>query len=80
MNKIINNFLLTGEKFMPGFHLKQPGFTYSFCGSFTKHHGRIQKFRQTVNFKYLYRNELDKACFLHDEVYSDSKDLVKRTI
>ena len=28
MNKIINKFLLTGVKFMPELHLKQPGFTY----------------------------------------------------
>ena len=37
MNKIINKFLLTGDKFMPELHLKQPGFTYSACGPFTKH-------------------------------------------
>ena len=45
MNKIINKFLLTGEKFIPELHLKQPGFTYSACGPFTKHRERIQKFR-----------------------------------
>ena len=32
------------------------------------------------NLKKLYRNELDKACFSHDPVYSDSKDLTRRTI
>ena len=36
MNNIINKFLLTGDTFMPKTHLKQPGFTYSACGSFTK--------------------------------------------
>ena len=41
MNKIISNFLLTGEKFMPELHLKKPGFTYSVCGPFTKHCERI---------------------------------------
>ena len=35
MNKIINKFLLAGDKFMPEMHLKQPGFTYSACGPFT---------------------------------------------
>ena len=80
MNKIINKFLLTGDKFLPGLHLKQPGFTYSACGPFTKHLGRIQKFRGKGNLKHLYRNELDKACFAHDAAYSDSKDLVKRTM
>ena len=36
MNKIVNKFLLAGNKFMPEMHLKQPGFTYSACGPFTK--------------------------------------------
>ena len=36
MNDIINNFLLAGDKFIPEMHLKQPGFTYSACGPFTK--------------------------------------------
>ena len=77
MNKIINKFLLTTDKFMPELYLKQPGFTYSACGPFTKHRERIQKFRERENLKYLYRNELDKA---HDPAYSDSKDLANRTI
>ena len=38
---IINNFLLTGDKFMLELHLKQPGFTYSAYGPFTKHRERI---------------------------------------
>ena len=37
MNKIINKFLLTGDKIMLELHLKQPGFTYSACGPFYKH-------------------------------------------
>ena len=41
MNKIINKFLLTSNKFMPALHFKQPGFTYSACGLFTKHRERI---------------------------------------
>ena len=69
MNKIISNFLLTGEKCMPELHLKKPGFTYSVCGPFTKHCERIQKFTETGNLKHLYRNELDKAC-AHDAVDS----------
>ena len=81
MNKIINKFLLTGDKFMPEIHLKQPTFIYSACGPFSKHRERIQKFRETGDLKHLYRNELDKAaCFSHDAAYSDSKDLAKRTI
>ena len=65
---------------MPELHLKKPGFTYRACGPFTKHCERIQKFKETGNLKLLYRNELDKACFAQDAAYSDSKDLVNRTI
>ena len=46
MNVIVNKFLLAGDKFMPKMHLRQPGFTYLACGSFTKHKQRIQKFMQ----------------------------------
>ena len=80
MNKLINKFLLTCDKFMPELHLKQPGFTFSASGPFTKHCERIQKFRETGNLKHLYRNELNKACFVPDAAYSDSKDLAKTTI
>ena len=58
MNKIINRFLLPDDKFIPELHIKQPGFTHSACGPFTKHRERIQKFRETENLKHLYRNEL----------------------
>ena len=78
MNKTINNFFLTKDKCMPEFHLKQPGFTCTACGPFTKHRERIKKLRETDNLKYLYRNELGKACFALDAAYSDSKDLAKR--
>ena len=71
---------MTVETFMPELHLKQPGFTYSACGPFSKHRERIQKFRETGNLEHLYRNELDNACFVHDAGCSDSKDLAKKTI
>ena len=80
MNKIIDKFLLTGDKYIPEVDLKLSGFTYSACGLFTKHCEKIQKFRETGNLKHLYRNELDKACFTHDTAYPDSKDLAKRTM
>ena len=80
MNKIYNKFLLNREKFMPEQHLKQPGFIYGACGPFTKQREIIQKFRETSNLNYLYRNELDKACFAHDAAYCESKDLAKKTI
>ena len=60
-------------------HLRQPQFTYSACGPFTKHKQRIQKFKETGDTNYTYKNELDKACYTHDVAYSDSKDLTKRT-
>ena len=80
MNKIIKKFLLTIDKFMSEFHLKQSVFTYSACEPFTKHRELIQKVRETGHLKHFYRNELDKACFAHDAAYSDSKDLTRRTI
>ena len=79
MNDIIGKFLLAGDKFMPEMHLKQPGFTYSAYGPFTKNKERIQKFRQTGDSRYIYKNELDKACFQYDMAYGDFKDLAKRT-
>ena len=48
MNEIVNKFLLVGDKFMPEMRLKQPGFTYSACGPFTKNKERIEKFIQTL--------------------------------
>ena len=79
MNEIVNKFLLAGDKFMPEMHLKQPGFTYSACGPFTKNKKRIQKFKETGDTSYIYKNELDKACFQHDMAYGDFKDLKRRT-
>ena len=78
MNEIVNKFLLAGDKFMPEMHLKQPGFTYSACGPFTKNKERIEKFMQTGNTNFIYKSELDKAYFQHDMAYGKSKDLVKR--
>ena len=80
MNEIVNKFLLVGDKFMPEMHLKQPGFTYSACGQFTKNKERIQKFKEMGDTNYIYKNKLDKASFQHDMAYRDFKDLVKRTI
>ena len=79
MNQIVNKFLLVNDKFMPEMHLKQPGFTYSPCGPFTRNKERIEKFMQTGSADFIYKNELDKACFQHDMAYGKSRDLVKRT-
>ena len=78
MNEIVNKFLLVGDKFMREMHLNEPGFTYSACGPFTK--SKEQKnFLQTGNTDFIYKNELDKACFQHDMAYGKSKDLIKIT-
>ena len=69
MNEIVNKFLLAGDKCMPEMHLKQPGFIYRACEPFIKNKERIQKFKETGDTKYIYRNELDKACFQHDTWY-----------
>ena len=79
MNNVINTFLLAGDKFMPEMHLRQPQFVYSACGPFTRHKERIKKFKQTGDTRYIYRNDLDKACFQHDSAYADHKDLINRT-
>ena len=80
MNEIVNKFLLAVDKFMPEMHLKQPVFTYSACGPFTKNKERILKFKETGDTSYIYKNELDKACFQHNMAYGDFKNLVRRTV
>ena len=79
MNEIVNKFLLGGDKFMPEMHLEQPEFTYNACGPFTKNKEIIQKFIETGDTSYIYKNELDKACFQHDMAYGNFKDLARRT-
>ena len=79
MNNVINKFLLVGDKFMPEMHLRQPQFVYSACGPFTRHKERIKEFKRTGDTRYIYRNELDKACFQRDSAYAYHKDLINRT-
>ena len=74
MNEIVNKFLLAGDKFVPEMHLRQPA-----CGPFTKNKERIEKFLKIGDSRYIYQNELDKACFQHDVVYGGFKDLTRRT-
>ena len=64
---------------MPEMHLRQLGFTYSACGPFTKNKERIQKFKETGDTSYIYKNELDTVCFQYDLAYGDFKDLGRRT-
>ena len=79
MKSLINKFLLADDKFMPDMYLRQPQFVYSACGPFTRHQERIKKFKQTGDTRYIYRNELDKACFQHDSAYANHNDLINRT-
>ena len=79
-NEVINKFLLVGDRFMPELYLLDPIVKkYSACGPFTKHKQRITKFMETSDTKYIYKNDLDKACFQHDMPYDKYKDLEKRT-
>ena len=79
MNNVINKFLLAGDKFMPEMHLRQPRLVDSACSPFTRHQERIKEFKRTGDACYIYRNELDKACFQHGAAYADHKDLINRT-
>ena len=78
MNAIVNKLLLAGYNFMPEMHLKQLGFTYSACGLFPKNKERIKKFKEIVDSRYIYQNELDKGCLQHDMAYEDFKELDRR--
>ena len=61
MNEIVNKLLVTGDRFMPEMHLKQPGFTYSACRLFIKKKERFEKFMQTGNTDFIYKNDIDRA-------------------
>ena len=74
MNKIVNKFLLTEEKFMPKLHSRQPLFTCSACRQFTRHHERIRKFKETSDLNHIYKNKLHKSYFVHDTGHANSKD------
>ena len=69
MNEIVNALLLVGDKFMPEMYLRQPGFTYCACRPFTKNKERIKRFKKIGDTSYIYKNELDKACFQHEMAY-----------
>ena len=56
MNEIVHKFLLAGDKFMLEMHLRQPQFVYSVCRPYTKNKERIQKFKETGDTSYIYKN------------------------
>ena len=77
--EIVNKLLPAGDKFMPEMSLRQPQFTYSVCGPFTKNKKWIQKQKGTENSRYIYQTELDKTCFQQDITYKESENLPRRT-
>ena len=79
MSEIGNKYLLAGDKFMPEMHLKQPGFTYSACGPLLKTKKELRNLCRQEITDFIYKNDLDKACFQHDMAYGKSKDLARRT-
>ena len=79
MNEIVNTFLLAVDKFMPEMHIRQPGFTCSACGPLKKTKKEYKNKKKTGDSRYIYQNELGKACFQHDMAYGDFKDLIRRT-
>ena len=84
MNKTINTFLLTGDKFIPELYLKHLGVTYSACRRFTKHCEKIQKFREAGNLNRLYENNQTKLALLMMQhiviVKTQQKELFQRRL
>ena len=79
LNEIVKKFLLAGDQFRPEMHLKQPGFTYSPCGPFTKKKKELKNLKKQKIQNIFDELELDKACVQHDMAYGDFKNLGRRT-
>ena len=62
MNNIIDKLLLAGDTFITDVYLRQIGFTYNVCEPLTKNKTRIQKFKETGDSSYIYRNDLNNPC------------------
>ena len=56
MNKIVNKFLLARDKFVPEMYLRQPGFTYSVCGPFTKNKEYKNLKKQEIHYIFIKTN------------------------
>ena len=65
---------------MPEMHLGQPGFTYKACGPFQKIRKGYKNLKKTGDSPYIYRNQLDKACFQNDLAYGAFKNLTRRKV
>ena len=65
---------------MPEMHLKQPVFTYSAYGPFTKNKEKIEKFiRLEIQILFTIMSWIKLAFNMTCMAYGKSKDLVKRT-
>ena len=80
MNEIANKLLFAGDKLMPEMHLEQPRYTYNAYRPCTKNKEKIQKLKETEDSRYIYENELDKACFQHDMAYGEFKNVPKEQL
>ena len=80
MNEIANKLLFAGDRLMPEMHLEQPRYTYNAYRPCTKNKEKIQKLKETEDSRYIYENELDKACFQHDMAYGDFKNVPKEQL
>ena len=79
MNEIINKFVLAGENCMSQMHLKQPGFTYSTYGPFTKNKEKNKKLKEIGDISTkinLIRHAFSMTGMM---TYRDFKDLARRT-
>ena len=75
----MNEMNLGGDKIIPEKHSRQPWLTYNAWVPFTKNKKRMQKLKEKGNSRYIYQNELVKACFQHGMAYGAFKDLTRRT-
>ena len=78
MNEILNKFLLAGDKFMPEMDLKQPRLIV-LAYHLQKNEEIIQKFKETGDTSYIYKEVLVKSCFQHGMPYKYFQDLGWRT-
>ena len=80
MNETVHKFLLAGDKFMPGIYLRQLGFTYNVCGTFTKTKRENKNLKKREIKDIFIKKNLIKTCFQLDMAYGDFKDLPRRTV
>ena len=78
MNEIVNKFVLLGDKFMPEMHLRQPDLYIVLADHLLEINKEFKNLCKPEILNYIYKNELDKACFQYDMAYGKYKDLEKK--